>query len=525
MTLFEGGNSLHTALVESTNSPHKAPSSAQTKNGRGIKADKEAWWRDNTGGNAMPDIASTMAITDKPGRIRYLIVFMLFVVTMVNYADRATISIAGPALSKDLGLSAVQMGYVFSAFGWSYVIAQIPGGWLLDRFGSRTVYFWSIFIWSIFTLLQGSIGLLGSGAAAVVTLFTLRLLVGLAEAPSFPANGRIVAAWFPSNERGTASAIFNSAQYFATALFAPIMGWLVYSYGWPSVFYFMGIVGILVSLIWLKTVYSPKDHPSLKPAELDYIEKGGALVDMDRPKKEKHITRAELELDYVERGGLRTMNTRSEDQHNAPRWGFIKQLLTNRMLLGVYVAQYCITTLTYFFLTWFPVYLVQQRGMSILNAGFIASIPAICGFIGGVLGGVLSDALLRKTGSLTLARKTPIVLGMLMSMSMILCNYVDAQWLVVGIMALAFFGKGFGALGWAVVSDTSPKEIAGLSGALFNTFGNIASITTPIVIGYIIQNTGSFNGALVFVGANALVAMLSYLLIVGEIRRVELTKA
>jgi ACS family glucarate transporter-like MFS transporter len=299
----------------------------------------------------------------------------------------------------------------------------------------------------------------------------------------------------------------------------------VYSYGWPSVFYFMGIVGILVSLIWLKTVYSPKDHPSLKPAELDYIEKGGALVDMDRPKKETHITRAELELDYVERGGLRTMNTRSEDQHNAPRWGFIKQLLTNRMLLGVYVAQYCITTLTYFFLTWFPVYLVQQRGMSILNAGFIASIPAICGFIGGVLGGVLSDALLRKTGSLTLARKTPIVLGMLMSMSMILCNYVDAQWLVVGIMALAFFGKGFGALGWAVVSDTSPKEIAGLSGALFNTFGNIASITTPIVIGYIIQNTGSFNGALVFVGANALVAMLSYLLIVGEIRRVELTKA
>jgi ACS family glucarate transporter-like MFS transporter len=95
----------------------------------------------------MLDIVSTMATTDKPGRIRYLIVFMLFVVTMVNYADRATISIAGPALSKDLGLSAVQMGYVFSAFGWSYVVAQIPGGWLLDRFGSRTVYFWSIFIW------------------------------------------------------------------------------------------------------------------------------------------------------------------------------------------------------------------------------------------------------------------------------------------------------------------------------------------------------------------------------------------
>src|SRR3954470_153554 len=102
--------------------------------------------------------------------------------------------------------------YVFSAFGWSYVAAQIPGGWMLDRFGSKTIYFWSIFIWSLFTLLQGSVGILGAGAVAVTALFALRLLVGLAEAPSFPANGRIVAAWFPANERGTASAIFNSAQ-------------------------------------------------------------------------------------------------------------------------------------------------------------------------------------------------------------------------------------------------------------------------------------------------------------------------
>ena len=117
-----------------------------------------------------------------------------------------------------------------------------------------------------------------------------------------------------------------------------------------------------------------------------------------------------------------------------------------------------------------------------------------------------SDAILRKTGSLTMARKIPIVGGMLLSMSIIACNYVDGQALVVGFMALAFFGKGIGALGWAVVSDTSPKEIAGLSGALFNTFGNTAAITTPIVIGYILKGTGSFSAALVFVAANALVA-------------------
>ena len=113
---------------------------------------------------------------------------------------------------------------------------------------------------------------------------------------------------------------------------------------------------------------------------------------------------------------------------------------------------------------------------------------------------------------------------MLLSMSMILCNYVDAHVLVVAIMAVAFFGKGIGALGWAVVSDTAPREIAGLSGGLFNMFGNISSITTPIVIGYIIQETGSFNGALVFVGANAFVAILSYLVIVGDIDRLVLAR-
>lgn len=127
--------------------------------------------------------------------------------------------------------------------------------------------------------------------------------------------------------------------------------------------------------------------------------------------------------------------------------------------------------------------------------------------------------------SVTWARKIPIVGGMLLSMTMILCNYVDAQWMVVGIMALAFFGKGVGALGWAVVADTAPKQIVGLSGGLFNMFGNVAGITTPIVIGYIVKETGSFSGALVFVGINALVTVISYLVIVKEIKRVELKDA
>ena len=156
-------------------------------------------------------------------KVRLFIVLMLFLVTTINYADRATLSIAGPQLAKDLKLDPIAMGYVFSAFGWAYVIGQVPGGWLLDRYGSKWVYAFSIMLWSTFTLLQGWVGFMSAGVA-IIGLFVLRFLVGFAEAPSFPANARIVAAWFPSNERGTASAFFNSAQYFATVLFAPIMG-------------------------------------------------------------------------------------------------------------------------------------------------------------------------------------------------------------------------------------------------------------------------------------------------------------
>jgi ACS family glucarate transporter-like MFS transporter/ACS family D-galactonate transporter-like MFS transporter len=160
--------------------------------------------------------------------------------------------------------------------------------------------------------------------------------------------------------------------------------------------------------------------------------------------------------------------------------------------------------------------------MTILQAGLVASLPAICGFTGGVLGGVASDALIRRGHSLTVARKVPIVGGMLLSVCIIGCNYVSTDWIVVALMSLAFFGKGIGALGWAVVADTSPKEAIGLSGSIFNMFGNVAGIVTPIVIGYLVAQSGSFNGALVFVGVNALLTVFSYLVIVKDIRRVEL---
>jgi MFS transporter, ACS family, glucarate transporter len=427
------------------------------------------------------------------GRVRFVILAMLFLVTTVNYADRAVMSLAGSSMQHELGIDAVSLGYIFSAFGWAYVLAQIPSGLLLDRFGAKPVYTFSILLWSLFTLAQGAIGFF-SGMTAIVVLFGLRFLLGIVEAPAFPANSAISAIWFPARERGTATAVFNSSQYAATVVFAPLMAWLVHAFGWHAPFVVMGLVGMAMAWIWHVLVHNPGDHPRISRAEIDYIEQGGGLA-----------------------------GTAAAGRAPAYGPGAVRLLLKSRMMMGIYLAQYCINALTYFFITWFPLYLVQARGMSILKAGFVASIPAVCGFAGGVLGGVVSDALLRRGASLSLARKTPIVLGMLLSMSMIICNYVEAPGIVVAVMALSFFGKGIGALGWAVNADTAPKQIAGLSGGLMNTFGNLSSITTPIAIGYILQRTGSFNGALVYVGVHALVACFCYLFVVGDIKRLELS--
>ncbi len=259
----------------------------------------------------------------------------------------------------------------------------------------------------------------------------------------------------------------------------------------------MGFFGLVLAFAWSKTVYNVKDHPLISQSEIDTIERGGGLVNVD--------------------------SVAGAKSHGNPlTWVGVKQLLSQRMLIGIYIGQFCINTLTTFFLTWFPLFLVQARHMTILQVGFAAALPALCGSVGGILGGVCSDSLLRHGQSLTFSRKAPIIAGMLLSVTMIACNYTNVQALVMFFMSLAFFGKGFGALGWTVIADTSPKEFIGVNGGLFNLFGNISTITTPTVIGILVKKTGSFNDALIFVGATALMAIFSYVVIVGEIKRVEL---
>jgi ACS family glucarate transporter-like MFS transporter len=431
--------------------------------------------------------------TTKTTHVRYAIVLMLFVASTFSYGDRVVLSIAAADIRRDLHLDALRLGYLFSGFGWAYAAAQLPAGSLLDRFGSKRMYGLSILCWSGCAILSGFTGYLPALGAFYV-LFALRLLSGLAQSPVFPANGRIVAAWFPTAERGRASAIFNSSQYFSLVLFAPVIGWIAHALGWKQCFWFAGVIGFTLAAVWFHVIHGVKTHPRISQAEIQLIERGGGLVSLDG----SHQPRA-----------------------NTLTWPVVRWLVGKRMLVGIYLGQYCITTLTWFFLTWFPIYLTQTRHLSVVKAGFLAAVPALCGFTGGILGGVASDRLLKSGHSLTLARKVPIVTGMLLAMTMVACNYVNSNLAVTGLMSLAFFGKGFGALGWSVISDTSPKNLVGVNGGLFNLIGNLAGITTPIIIGAIVKGTGAFRYALVFMAASALLAIIAYLPVVGEIRRLE----
>lgn len=435
-----------------------------------------------------------MSTKNNKTHARYYILFMITLVLTLATGDRATLSVAGPEMQKELGISAVEIGYLFSAFSWAYVISMTPAGWVADKIGSKRAMFLGILLWSVMTVLMGLVSYI---TFVVPALLILRFLLGVCESPVGPSAGRIIAAWFPSQERGVAGAIFNSAQYASLAIFTPLMAWLCHAFGWDHVFIVMGVIGIVIAFCWSKFFHVPTKHPGINNEEMEYLKEGGALVELDTVTSVK---------DERKRAGLQE----------------IAQLFKSRMLIGIFIGQYCISAITWFFMTWFPIYLVKERGMSILQAGFMASVPAICGLVGGILSGFFSDWLLRKTNNLSLARKVPITIGLTMSASMILCNYVGSEAMVMFLMSAAFFGKGFGSLGWAVVADTAPKEIIGTTGGLFNSLGNVAGIITPVVIGYILQETNSFANALVFVGTHGIIAVCSYWFIVGKIERLKI---
>jgi ACS family D-galactonate transporter-like MFS transporter len=415
-------------------------------------------------------------------RTRLLILALVTVGTMINYLDRTVISVAAPLMSSELGLDAAVMGIVFSAFSWTYAAAQIPGGIVLDRLGVRLTYFLSVTIWSAFTLLQGF-------ATGLTSLIACRMGLGIAEAPAYPSNSRVLGTWFPQAERARATGVYSVGQYFGLAFLSPVLFWTAGTFGWRALLIIVGAIGIGFGVVWYALYRDPKDSGA-NQAELDHIAAGGGLA-----------------LQAAE-------NTRFE-------WKHIGFLLRQRQILGASIGQFCGNSTLVFFLTWFPTYLATERHMGWIKVGFFAVLPFIAACIGVVIGGLWSDRLLKSTGSASVARKTPVITGLLLASCIVIANFVDSDALVITVLSVAFFGQGMVNLGWTLLTDVAPRQLMGLTGGVFNLCANLAGIITPLVVGFVVASTGSFFWALAFIGAVAFMGVISYVFIVGEVKRVE----
>jgi MFS transporter, ACS family, D-galactonate transporter len=417
----------------------------------------------------------------KPTKARFAILALISIATMINYLDRSVMGVANSTLSKDLDISPATMGVILSAFGWTYALAQIPGGIALDRIGTRLTYSLSLGLWSLATAFHGLM-------TSVAGLLGARLALGLAEAPCFPANSRILSTWFPQTERAKATGVYTVGEYIGLGLLIPVLSWIMTEWGWRSLFYLVGAIGVAFAFVFYALYRDPANSMTVNQAELDLITAGGGTTD-----------------------GGGTM---------AFSWANVGRLMAKRQIAGASLAQFCSNSTLVFFLTWFPKYLVDERQMSFIKQGFTASLPYIAAAAGVMLGGVVSDALIRRTGSASIGRKAPIITGLLLCATMIGANYTQNNAVIIAIMSIAFFGQGLAGLGWTLLSDVAPKSALGLAGGVFNFCANLASIVTPIVIGVIVQKTGSFGLALTYVGVLGLVGALSYIFIVGPVERV-----
>lgn len=428
-----------------------------------------------------------MTKTTKPTRKRYQILALVFFTVVINYLDRSNISVAAFALKEELGLSTVQMGIIFSAFAWTYSTLQIPGGIMVDYVKPRILYPVILSLWSIATLIQGFI----SSLAAFVGC---RAAIGIFEAPSYPANNKIVTSWFPEKERASAIAVYTSGQFIGLAFLTPALV-LIQSYlGWRGLFIVSGLIGLVWAVIWYAAYRDPKNS-SANQAELAYIAEGGGLVE----------------------GDAENLEQKEKQKFN---WSDLGEAFVHRKLWGVYIGQFCLGSLFIFFLTWFPTYLVEYRGLDFIKSGFLASLPFLAAFVGVLLSGFTSDALVRKGYSNEIARKGPVLTGMLLSMAIIGANYTDNTFFIILFLSIAFFGNGLASIAWVFVSLLAPTRLIGLIGGVFNFMGGLSAAVTPIVIGYLVED-GQFEPALFYIGALAFIGFCSYLFLIGKVERIE----
>ena len=430
-------------------------------------------------------MATTQQINSSSASVKskskFGVLALIFFSVVINYMDRTNISVAAQAISDDLELSKVQMGIIFSAFAWTYSIMQIPGGMLVDSIRIRLLYPFILVAWSAATIVQG---LLSSFAAIV----SCRMAIGFFEAPSYPANNKIVTQWFAEQERAGAIAVYTSGQFIGLAFLMPVLAIIQQWFGWRGLFFISGGIGIIWAGVWYLLYRDPV------------------------PESEASSTDSEAS----------TIDHNKEYQvQAAATWNNLKIAFSSRKLWGIYIGQFCLGGTLIFFLTWFPTYLAEYRGLSELNTGFVASIPFLAAFCGVLLSGFVSDWLVRKGVSNEVARKAPIIIGLLLSSSVIFANYVESTQWVTFFLSVTFFGNGLASINWVFVSLIAPKHMVGLVGGCFNFIGGLSAVTVPIAIGYLAKD-GDFKPALMLVACLAVIGLCSYLFLVGKVEQIQL---
>ncbi|MBV9335958.1 MAG: MFS transporter [Solirubrobacterales bacterium] len=418
-------------------------------------------------------------------RRRWLMVGLWFFGLTVNYIDRSNLSVALPKMKTALGLGPGAEGVVLAAFFASYAVFQLPAGRAVDRFGERIVNAISVAWWSLFTALTAATHSLGS-------LIAVRLGLGAGEAGGYPSSAKAVSVWFPTRERAFATSIYDSGARMGTAVALPIVAALVAWLGWRGSFIVSGALGVVWVLVWLVYYRRPREDPQVSEAELEYIEQGGA----------------------------RTLEKEEREEHRHASAVRYRDLFRYRTVLGMMLGFFCLNYVIYFFITWFPTYLVDARHFDLLKLGVFGVLPALIAMPGGWIGGLVSDRLLRSGKSLTTARKIPLVGGMTFSAVIALAVLVPTAAEALALLCLCYASLTFAAASvWSLPADVAPTpaHVASIGG-IQNFASNLAGVLGATTTGALVAIAGgSFVPALVLSGVLGLAGAFSYLVIVGRV--------
>lgn len=412
---------------------------------------------------------------------RTLLLALLFFTVVINYMDRINISVAASAIRDDLGLSTEAMGLIFSAWAWTYTAFQIPGGLLADRIHARILYPILLVGWSLATVVQGFVNTLGA-------LIGCRVFVGAFEAPSYPINNKVVTEWFPADQRASAISVYVSGQYVGLAFLAPVLTILLVEIGWRNFMIATGLIGVVWAIVWY--VFYPKGEPTHFDADSDESSETPSIVAAVEPAEEVIPQKTDFSVAF-----------------------------RHLKLWGIYFGQFAIGSVFIFFLTWFPTYLTEYRGIEIVRSGFMSAIPYLGAFCGVLLAGFASDGMVRRGMSPEFSRKAPVMLGLILSTAIVGANFTTNNMMAVAFLTVSFFGVGLASITWVFVSLIAPDEHIGLIGGVFNCFGGSSAIITPFLIGVLITED-SFAPAFFYIGAVAVMGFLSYLFLVGKIEKI-----